>query len=172
MSAYNILSYFIKDITKINEKMQYRISKDFYEDITIYYKDRLLYSYMISFNAINNVLTNVYKQHYTISTNTIIKNKLRVFKTLFYNKDNDNLHLNNNRIIYFYKVLKYMQKHTLIYFYSIKIDIKYYNMYKYICKYKHENYKAPNTFKSMILIIHKYELNYINTFFRMYLDYI
>ena len=47
MSANNILSYFVKDITQINEKMQYRISSDFYGDITIYYKDRLLYSYII-----------------------------------------------------------------------------------------------------------------------------
>ena len=29
LNPNNILSYFIKDITKINEKMQYRVSKDF-----------------------------------------------------------------------------------------------------------------------------------------------
>jgi hypothetical protein len=164
----NILSYFVKDITDLNEKKLYRVYIDYYGFLTICYNNNIIY-YRKSY-IIENYITNINKLNKSfVKTTKIFKDFANKFKRLYYKLKFK--YDNQRSIVYYYHLKKYLLKHNICYnlktYNRIKIRIIYYNMYKY--KYKMYELNKKYKFKSNILFMNKYELNYINTFFRLYI---
>ena len=172
MHTNNILSYFVKDITDLNEKKLYRVYIDYYGFFNIYYKNSIIY--WCKQNIIYDYTKNINKEtDRYIRTNKMFKNFNLKKKQLYYklvNKSKFNYD-NQRSIAYYYHLKKYLLKYNICYNLKInnriKIRIIYYNMYKY--KYKIYELKKKYKFKSNILFMNKYELNYINTFFSLYI---
>jgi hypothetical protein len=169
----NILSYFIKDIKDSNECALYTqiINTN---TIEIFYKDKTIYK--ITYNKkLNPIHSYGYKKNVIIDyfsrrliNYKIDSNERLNYKTLFYKKDNKILKDNYNCIYYEFIYNKYLIKKYFNYMMESKsllcIKIKYYNGYKYLYKsYINSKYK-----RDQILIMNKYEANYINRFFSLF----
>jgi len=169
----NILSYFIKDIKDSNECALYtQINTT--NTIEIFYKDKKIYKiYKIKYNTkLNSIHSYGYKKNVIIDyfsrrimNYKIDSNERLNYKTLFYKKDNKILKDNYNYIYYEFIYNKYLIKKYFNYMMESKsllcITIKYYNGYKYLYK-SYSNFKYK---RDQILIMNKYEANYINRFF-------
>jgi len=173
----NILSYFIKDIKDPNECALYK-QINTTNTIEIFYKDEKIYKLrhdrimhnklktLTSYNYKNNVIIDYLSER--IINSKIDSNKKFKFKTLFYKKDMKISKAYDNYVIYGFIYNKYLIKKDFNYVIEYKsvlsITIEYYNGYKYL-------YTNINNFKyesGQILIMNKYEANYINRFFSIY----
>jgi hypothetical protein len=162
----NILAYFIKDIKDAKEQAFYKQINNT-NNFIILYKDKKIYEYGPLF--ISNYLYNILK---SVKVNYMFNNKIRYnyrarYKNLFYKKDG-HIHIYNPNYItiQFYQD-KYLQKYNLNYVneaqHLLTINIKYYNLYKYIYKIWYiKLYNTANNYitSPMILIPNKYELQY------------
>ncbi len=166
-SINNILSYFIKDIKDPIEQAFYR-QQNYNDYIIILYKNEYLFE-INSFSIFNYIL-NIYKSRII---NNIKRNyKIQSYgyeKYLYYKHDKTLKTINYNFISFYYICKKYLVKTYFRYFiYSIIefiMKVKYSNGYKYMYnKYINNKYT-----KNIILIMNKYELNYYNKFFNIYL---
>jgi len=177
MQPNNILSYFIKDIKdplELNKYRYYNISRYFIE---ILYNEKLIYYHNINCNYIYNYITNICKAPYLkdIYTAKIRFSKNFKHKSLFYKEDNTINNISSNLINYEYIYNKYgnMCKQNFAYRINNKciliIKIKYYNGSKYMYyNYKYKSKSGISAYKSQILIMNKYELQYIKRFFNLY----
>ena len=171
MNADTILSYFLKDIKVLNEEANYSVYIDRHKNISIYHYNRIIYSNHTSSKTINNYKTNVFKKtDFYLRNNKLFIDYQSKQKTLYIT---DWKYAMNDSIMYSYELKKYLLKYYVRYFFKytvmLKIKIIYYNLHKY--KYKYKINKDNNTKKFIsILFTNKYELNYINTFFRLYFD--
>jgi len=184
MQTNNILSYFIKDIKdplELNKYRYYNISGYY---IQIYYHNILLYYHNIKTKHILNHITKVYRNsnRIHIHTSKLFTSKDVKHKILFYKKDSKistiypinnspnfisyNYIINNKKFKYLYK--PYLS-YKINYIWILIIKIKYYNGSKYM--YYNDKYKSKSgisAYKSQILIMNKYELQYISRFFNLY----
>jgi len=176
MIKNNILSYFIKDIKdpiELDKYIQY--NNEYY--ISIIYNNTSIYRHNTYYKYIYNYITNISKVNYLkhIYTNRICINKIANHKSLFYKKDNKVDNISSNYIGYTYI---YLCKTNFLYRINnnniLYIIIRYYNRFKYI--YYNDNkimfYKINrlHKYKSQILIMNKYELQYISRFLYLYFD--
>ena len=166
-SINNILSYFIKDIKDPIERAFYR-QQNYNDYIIILYKNEYLFE--INSLSIFNYILNIYKSRIT---NNIKRNyKINSYcyeKYLYYKHDKKLKTINYNFISFHYICKKYLVKTYFRYFIDSIIEfimkVKYSNGYKYMYnKYINNKYT-----KNIILIMNKYELNYYNKFFNIYL---
>jgi hypothetical protein len=185
MNYDNILSYFIKDIINANKDIKdLSYSVDNYGYINISYRTSIIY--WCKKNKTYNSIKAISKENNIfLRTNKIFIDFEFKKKQIFCNSRHkyDNI----NSIRYYYRLKKYLFKYNISYCIKDKnlrtIKIIYYNMYKYkyniniytyynMYKYKYNIniYTKNKKIKSAILFTNKYELNYINTFFRLYFD--
>ena len=172
MNYDNILSYFIKDIINANKDNKANkdikdlsYSVDNYGYINIYYGTSILY--WCKKNKTYNSIKAISKENNIfLRTNKIFIDFEFKKKQIFCNSRH------KYSISYYYRLKKYLFKYNISYCIKDKklrtIKIIYYNMYKY--KYNINFYTKNKKIKSAILFTNKYELNYINTFFRLYFD--
>jgi len=172
MRENNILSYFIKDIKDPIELAKYR-QYNTSNFIQIYYNDNIIYIHNRLYFFIYNLINNITKSNNLacICNNIIYFEKNSHFKKLFYNKDNKIFNHYANFISYIYNKDSYLYKPYLFYRINnitiLSTTIKYYNGSKYIYfNVIHKAYKIK--YKSLILILNKYELHYISRFFNIY----
>jgi hypothetical protein len=182
MNYDNILSYFIKDIIENNKAIKdnkankankenkankdikdLSYSVDNYGYINIYYRTSIIY-WCKKDKTYNGIKAISKENNIFLRTNKIFIDFEFKKKQIFCNSR----HINSIR--YYYRLKKYLFKYNISYCIKYKnlrtIKIIYYNMYKY--KYNINFYTKNKKIKSAILFTNKYELNYINTFFRLY----
>jgi len=172
----NILSYFIKDIKDPKERALYTQINTI-NIIEIFFKGKLLYK--IIHNDINpgiswNYTNNIIKEYYygRIINYKINSIKTRNYKELFYKKDMKISKVNGNYIYYSFIYNKYLIKINGYYVaefkYLLCIKIKYFNGNKYLYKDKSKDKSNQKYIFNQILILNKYELHYINSFFSLF----
>ena len=177
MKKTNILSYFIKDIKDPIEMAKYSQSNSEYDIKILYDPLVLIYHHSKYYNYIYNYNNNITKSsclRYIYTNSKFSSNSIRPHKYLYYNKDNKIKHHSSysyNYIEYHFICYKYMCKiyyrYRIDYYSVLSIKIKYYNRSKYI--YYENTYNIqPNKYKSQILIMNKYELQFRKRFLYLY----
>ena len=162
----NILTYFVRNITDVNELKFYEYKK-IGNHIFIKYKNILIYHKFLTWSK--NYISNIFKY---INTTTIINCKIAKYswyKILFnfYTKIDK---FCSDKNIYEYYIKKYFIKLTNEYWVqnNLLLKTKYYFHKQKIYVYKIHYYHLKRTYKYRILVHNKYELHYKSKLFEIF----